>query len=358
MRAVTLIALLLATATGVGQSPTNSEVPRTVSFCFWNIENLFDDRDDTRNDIDEEYDNPFSQNARLRSLKFDRISSALLKLNDGKGPDVIACAEVESIRAADLLKSALNAKLKDPAMHYKNVLMKNLDAGRHIATCVITRIDASNFYTRLHGGSLRILETRLYANGHEMCVLATHWTSKVSGGDEGRGGREKYARVVGGVFDELLKKNPSIDFLVCGDFNDTPDAEPIARTLRATSDRLRVVPRVENAYLLDLFAGKDANQFGTHYYNNRPLIFDQICISAGLLDRDGWSCDPGSARTATEGLIRPGATRRQPWRFGSPKDNMKDEDRGYSDHFPIVVSLTVQPKLPAPTPKAKKTSGS
>jgi hypothetical protein len=107
-------------------------------------------------------------------------------------------------------------------------------------------------------------------------------------------------------------------------------------------------------YLLDLFAGKDPNKFGTHYYNGRPLVYDHICVSPGLLDPDGWSCDPDSAKTITDGLIRPGATRRQPWRFGSPKENLRDADRGYSDHFPVVVTLTVQPKKPAPLPKPKK----
>jgi endonuclease/exonuclease/phosphatase family metal-dependent hydrolase len=347
--------LIAATITGLpvyAQAPPN-DAPRTVLFCFWNVENLFDDRDDDRKMVDEEFDNGFAHNARLRELKYDRISSALVKLNDGKGPDVLACAEVESIRAADLLKAALNAKLKDPALHYKNVLMKNLDAGRHIATCVITRVDVSNFQTRLHGGNLRILETHLYANGHELCVMATHWTSHTVSGDEGRPGREKYARTITGVFDQFAKKNPAVDFLVCGDFNDTPDAEPVVHTLRATSDRLRVVPRAEDPYLLDLFAGKDPNQFGTHYYQ-RPVIYDHVCVSPGLLDTDGWSCDPASAKTVTDGLIRRGSTRRQPWRFGSPKDNVRDADRGYSDHFPVVVTLTVQPKKPAPPPKPKK----
>jgi hypothetical protein len=246
-----VLLLFLATFTGgsaFAQAPP-AESPRTLLFCFWNVENLFDDRDDDRRDVDEEFDDPFARNARLRELKYEHLSAALVKLNDGKGPDVIACAEVESIRAADLLKAALNARLKDPALHYKNVLMKNLDAGRHIATCVITRVDVSNFNTRLHGGNLRILETHLYANGHEVCVMATHWTSHTVGGDEGRPGREKYARVIGGVFDQFVKKNPATDFLVCGDFNDTPDAEPVVRTLRATSDRLRVVPKAEDVYL-------------------------------------------------------------------------------------------------------------
>ena len=111
-------------------------------FCFWNVENLFDDRDDHRGRIDEEYDNAFARDDGLRKLKYDRISEAILKLTGGTGPgpDVIACAEVESTRAATLLMEALNARIGDPARRYSAVGMKDLSAGRHIAPCLITRV--------------------------------------------------------------------------------------------------------------------------------------------------------------------------------------------------------------------------
>ena len=58
-----------------------------------------------------------------------------------------------------------------------------------------------------------------------------------------------------------------------------------------------------------------------------------------LLDKEGWICDAATIHTATDGLIRPGATRREPWRFGNRKD---EHARGYSDHFPVTVKLRVQ----------------
>jgi hypothetical protein len=61
-------------------------------------------------------------------------------------------------------------------------------------------------------------------------------------------------------------------------------------------------------------------------------------VSPGLLDAAGWSCEPDSVQTVTDGLIRPGATKRQPWRFGNRKD---DAHRGTSDHFPVTVRLKV-----------------
>jgi hypothetical protein len=86
-------------------------------------------------------------------------------------------------------------------------------------------------------------------------------------------------------------------------------------------------------------AGKDANgDFGTHYYNRKWYIFDQIVVSPGLLNGGGWRCDPDSVQTVNS-LVRPGDPKGVPWGFGS--ENEKGA-RGYSDHFPVIVELSVQ----------------
>lgn len=330
--------------------PTGAEPDGSAGlmFCFWNVENLFDDQDDKRRSVDEEFDNSFADNATLRNDKLDRIASTLLRMNGGRGPDVIACVEVESVRAADLLRGALNRHLEtanaDPKLKYTQVMMKNLDAGRHIAPCVITRLNVTHALTKMHGRMLRVLETHLYVNGHDLCVIASHWTSQLRqrDGTDGDDGRAKYASLIYDVYAEKAARNPDVDLLVCGDFNDTPDSRPVTFDLGATGDRSRVTPRTDKPQLLDLMAGKSPAQFGTIWYGGKPLIYDHICVSPGLLDSAGWSCDPDSVRTVTQGLIRPGSTRREPWRFGDPQ-NAPTGGRGFSDHFPVTVRLTVAP---------------
>src|SRR5207248_11010297 len=58
-------------------------------FCFWNVENFFDDRLDHRTGPgDKEYDGWVANNPDILKLKLDKLSEALLKLNDGRGPDI------------------------------------------------------------------------------------------------------------------------------------------------------------------------------------------------------------------------------------------------------------------------------
>lgn len=309
-------------------------------FCFWNLEDLFDDVDDPRNDIDNPTDDAFAQNHRLRNLKLDRLSSALLEMNDGRGPDIIACCEVETERAARLLQSALNQKLEDPVLHYSAVEMINLNAGRHIAPCLITRLPVNSAVTRMHGRLQRILETEIEVNGYPLRIITSHWTSKVSQPEDNvdiRRGRGSYAHQIRQRFEELAADRPDYDFIACGDFNDTPDSQVIRKVLGA-QPLPNMLPNFPE--LFNLLADKSPKQFGTLTYRNEPFIFDQICVSTGMLDRSGWWCQPKTVEVFTKNLARPGPVR-EPWRFGKADQEIPDRQRGYSDHFPVTVELRV-----------------
>ncbi len=311
--------------------------PNGYLFCFWNAENLFDDHEDNRaNKADKEFDQWFANNPEILRLKLNNLSKALIEMNGGQGPDILALAEVENERAADLLRQALNARLSDRSLHYPHLLMKELSGGRHIAPAIITRLPVRRDRTRLHGRLLRILEGHVVVNDHDLVILATHWTSRVS--DKDGEHRARYADQVYGVFKAMYRSNPAVDLLVCGDFNDPPDAPSVIRHLHATGNREAVLKSSpEEPLLLDLFANKDPAEFGTHYHAGHWYIFDQIVASPGLLDSAGWRCDPDSVRTVNS-LFRPGDRLRRPWPFGNEREKAQ---RGYSDHFPVTVRLEV-----------------
>ncbi|HLJ95192.1 MAG TPA: endonuclease/exonuclease/phosphatase family protein [Gemmataceae bacterium] len=311
---------------------------QTYLFCFWNVENLFDDHLDGReNRADKEFDTWFAHDAHALRLKLDHLSEALIRLNNGKGPDILAVVEVESRRAAELLQEALNSRLPDPSLHYQHLLMKELAAGRHIAPAILTRLPVVGDRTRLHGSRLRILEGHIDVHGHDLVVIASHWTARVT--DEHGEHRDKYGDQIHGIFRAMYASNPQVDFLVCGDFNDPPDAPSVTEHLRAIGDLKAVLQPRGDPLLLDLLADKSAEAgWGTHFYAGRWEIFDQFAISPGLLDHVGWSCDPESVQTVNT-LVQPTDKKRRPWRFGNEHDK---HPRGASDHFPVTVQLRVQ----------------
>jgi endonuclease/exonuclease/phosphatase family metal-dependent hydrolase len=319
-------------------APTPGQPQRNeYLFCHWNVENFFDDKVDNRHQKgDVEYDEWFGRNPDAVKLKLAKLTEALLKMNDGRGPDILAICEVETVRAAELLQQALNAKL-DPKWHYKNVLMKDLNGGRHIAPAILTRLPVEKEKTMLHGKMIRILEGRVVVNGQELIILATHWTSRIQATSEK--GRDHYAETVYSTFKDYYRKDPKAAVLICGDFNDTPQDESVVKHLHATGDVGLVKASHGDPLLFDLFADKDpAHGFGTHNYKGKWFIFDQIVVSPAMLGGHGWVCEPSSAQTFNS-LYRPGDAQKRPWRFGDEKDHGA---RGYSDHFPVTVKLRIQ----------------
>jgi endonuclease/exonuclease/phosphatase family metal-dependent hydrolase len=305
-------------------------------FCHWNAEDFFDDKLDHRTfPADKEYDRWMAENPAVFELKLSRLTEALLKINNGCGPDILSICEVETVRAAELLKDALNKKL-DEKLHYQNVLMKEVSTGRHIAPAIITRLPVVKDKTRLLDKKMRILEGHIIVSGHELVVFASHWTSRL--GDGGEHQREHYADRIYGAFKAMYKSNPRVDVLICGDFNDTPHDVSVVKHLHCSGNLSDVKNSGDDPLLFNLFADKDPDKgFGTHYYNGKWFIFDQIVVSPGMLDTSGWRCQVDSVHTVND-LHKPGDAKKRPWRFGGQRD---EGPRGYSDHFPVTVRLAV-----------------
>lgn len=307
-------------------------------FCFWNVENLFDERDDGRTGPgDKTYDKRFSDDPELVNKKLSHLVKVLTTMNDGRGPDILALAEVEGEHITQRLKEALNRKIGNRAMPYQHIAYKNPKGGRHIATVVISRIPILSNRSRILKSRYRILEAHLDGGGHPLVVVASHWSSRLS--DRTGETRAKYAKAIYGRFNAIYKKNDKVDFLVCGDFNDNPTDASVVQHLHAVPNREDAL-QLENGQprMLNLFADlHDEKSKGTLYYRGWHL-YDQITVSPGLLDTRGWTCVPETAE-----IIQPKFMQN---RNGKPRSfypPTKTKGYGYSDHFPVAVRLKLQP---------------
>jgi endonuclease/exonuclease/phosphatase family metal-dependent hydrolase len=341
--AVVALGLVILTGCPAPSGPAPAPAPAengNYLLCFWNVENLFDDQDDGRKTRgDKEFDNWFATDREARETKLKHLCDVLVPLNDGRGPDILGIAEVESERAAKMLAEALNRRLERPELAYNTVLYKQPAGGRHIATALLTRLPVVKDRTELWDKRRRILKSVVRVNGHDLVVVVSHWTSRVS--DRKGEGRDKYADKIYGEYKAMAlsaqRRGRSIDFLVCGDFNDNPDDPSVTEHLHAIGDLTRV-RRSREPLLFNLFARARKEGEASHYYGKKAFVFDQICVSPGLLDRRGWWCDVKSAQIVKQIADRQG----RPNRFGTPHDRRPYRARGASDHFPVTVRLAVE----------------
>lgn len=304
-------------------------------FCFWNVENLFDDRNDNLTGPgDKKYDPEFANDPQLLSTKLDHLCDVLMQMNGGRGPDILALAEIESQRATDLLRIRLNNRMKSDADHYKYLAFKESGGGRHISTPVISRVPIAEHKTIKN--RYRILSVKLKGNDHDLYVIASHWSSRLS--DKTGATRGKYAKAIYGRFNTLYQQDPNVDLLVCGDFNDNPDDASVVTHLRGKADRedaLKVVDGQPNMFnpFAKMQGEKDT---GTLYYRGWNL-YDQIVVSPGLLDDKGWTCLPETAAIANLKVMQN--------RNGKPRSfsaKTQKNGYGYSDHFPVTIRIKLQ----------------
>jgi endonuclease/exonuclease/phosphatase family metal-dependent hydrolase len=359
--ALPLLALVLGVVGCFQPTPTGGErgAGGDYLFCFWNTENFFDDKlNGWKNRPDEEFDEWFARTPGVFQQKVKNLTEVLARLNEGKGPDILALAEVETEDAAQALMESLNRAIKPGTPPYKHVLMKDPHGGRHIATAIITRLPVNGDRTQLLGRRLRILEGHIDSSGKDLVVMATHWTSRVTEapkkGAEEEGpatGREKYADLIYGRFKAMYRANPNVALLICGDFNDNPDDTSVTQHLHATGDRKKVLAGGDEPALYDLFANvwqekRGTKGAGTHRYGSHWFLFDQIVVSPGLINGSGgWQCEIDTARIVEfpDRLSRKVKGEKVPVAFGTPRDRTPLESRGVSDHLPVTVRLMVSP---------------
>src|SRR5262249_14904183 len=140
------------------------------------------------------------------------------------------------------------------------------------------------------------LKVHIEAEGRDLVVVASHWTSRVS--DKVGKGQESYARAIHADFAREYKANPKVDYLVCGDFNDNPDEPSVKDVLQVTDDLKKALdPKAGAVFFNPLGAlRKKDPKVASHYFQGKAYLFDQICLSPGLLDDEGWSYVKDSAR--------------------------------------------------------------
>ncbi|MHB1425401.1 MAG: endonuclease/exonuclease/phosphatase family protein [Gemmataceae bacterium] len=347
-----LVMLLVVAAGCNAPTPTSGD----YLFCFWNTENFFDNKiNGWHNEPDKDFDRWFAGDKGVFAQKVKNLTEVLAALNDGKGPDILALAEVEvESTAAESLMDALNKAIKPDAPPYRHILMKNPHGGRNIATAILTRLPVVADRTQLHGKRHRILEGHIKVDGRDLAVMATHWTSRVS--DKEGEGRDKYADQIYGRYRAMHTADADVSLLICGDFNDNPDeisvkdhlhAGPLTPTLSPSKGR----GQGEGANgdpppLYDLFANlwaeKKNEGVGTHFYRGKAFMFDHLVVSPGMVNGQGaWQCEVETAAIVKHRFVvtRGRSNKGHPLAFGNEREKVPLAERGVSDHLPVTVRL-------------------
>lgn len=258
--------------------PLNVEA-QTFTAAWWNVENLFDTRDDPRtNDDDFTPDGEYRWTYRKLQAKLQGIAKTLVMADL---PDVVGLAEVEN---KYVLRELCNSTpLRQAGYRYVHhdspdrrgidvALIYRQDRYRVLRDSVVRVSDsAEGFFTR----DILVVEG-VTPQGDTLCFVLNHWPSK-RGGEEAEAHRMDIAATLRRLMNELYAKYPQGAVVAMGDMNSTADEAPMVGAMGFGTDSVNA----DGIRNLTLRLPRD---WGSHKFQGQWDYIDQVLLLAG----DGW----------------------------------------------------------------------
>lgn len=308
-----------------------------IYVAFWNLENLFDTVDDTKNEGDDEF-LPTSKNE-WTIEKFDKKLSNLSKLirsmNQGNGPDILGVCELENEFSIKQLSQRFLSDLNYDYVHYESSDIRGIDVG------LLYNKDKFNF---VHSEKIRpfqntrdILYVVLKYKNEFIHIFVNHWPSRRGGEKESEPRRIRVASILRAKVDSILIANRDANIIILGDFNDMPDNRSLLMTLIAIPFECDQLTDEYTTNLYNTSFSKYRSGMGTYFFQGNFNMLDQVIVSKGLLDKKGldYKCDSFEIIKNELNTTRSGRYKGAPY----PTYGKGMYLGGYSDHFPVGIVL-------------------
>ncbi|MEP7195473.1 MAG: endonuclease/exonuclease/phosphatase family protein [Saprospiraceae bacterium] len=317
-----------------------------IAFC--NLENLFDTKRDCSTQ-DEEFTPNGSKawNEDKYKEKLNNLSRVISELGQSKtinGPILLGVAEVENrtvLRDLISQKSLMNSGYSiihydshdsrgiDVALLYKSKYFKLIDS-KSIPVYLIDSINGSKF-TR------DVLFVKGKISGEIVYILVNHWPSRRSGIAASKVYRNQVARLNRMLYDSICKIESDPAFIIMGDLNDNPTDESVRDILNAKKDFDYIkINEFFNPFYQNYKKGE-----GSLAYKDSWELYDQIILSHRFIKPkskeygyEDHQIFHQEYMIETEGHFK-----------NYPKRSFSGDKwiNGFSDHFPTIVYLSLQP---------------
>lgn len=317
---------------------------KMIRIAEYNVENLFD-LVHNGSEYEEFIPNSRSNwNARTYRIKLRHIARVLRDMD----ADIVALAEVESLRALKDLRQTLQSM----GVYYKYYAIADAKATT-VKVALLSRIPFVYTKEIWVTRSLRyrnILEAKFYLEGESFYLFVNHWKSK--SGPESR--RIVSARALRRRLEELgLDKN----IIVTGDFNsdyeelekfkrrrklnDTHGRTGINHVLQTTETRVEAAQAdLKPHALYNLWYDLPPEERWNYIHRGEKETLDSMIVSAPVLKRGGFDYVFGSFRVFRAPYLFY-KKRINGWYMRYSRQGARHMGKGYSDHLPIEADFHV-----------------
>ena len=323
----------------------NISAQKNFRIMFYNVENLFDAKDDPLKDDDEFLpDGKFHWTGWKYWEKLKNITRVITAVGGMQSPALVGLCEVEN----DSVIFDLTAKSPLRAQKYNYIVTDSPDE-RGMDVALLYQRDQfklleKNEY-RIHFSAPHTKPSRnilhavgLLANGDTLDVFVCHFPSRSGGQLASEPARKDAALLLRNKTDSLFCTRQQARIVIMGDFNDHPNDKSLSCILEA--QMLSDKPNERGLYNLFYHRMKETD-FGTYKFQGQWEVLDQFIVSGNLLLPNSSVSVKNNEATIfnadflleedKRGEKRPYRTHMGPVYKG-----------GFSDHLPIFIDLKIK----------------
>jgi len=296
----------------------------SVSIGFWNVENLFDLKNDPATN-DDEFASGGKKNVtkKIYDLKIKNLAEVLADLN----VDILGLCEVENIDVLNDLNNAYTDR-KYKIIHYDSPDSRGIDNALLYDKTKFKVINSVAIPIKLESGSSTrdILYVIGSIYGKRIHIFINHWPSNYGGRKKAIPKRKTTANLILKKIKEIQKDDSGAEIILLGDFNENPDEENI-QSMRKQGLISLMEPLVNKL------------KVGTNVYRGKDYLYDQIIVNQELLDKQNLYVLPDSVYILDLPKYRQqeGNYKHYPFRFWAGNRVLG----GYSDHLAIKISIKI-----------------
>lgn len=302
---------------------------------FYNLENLFDTKDDPDTLDDDFTPTGFKKWSMKRyKRKLYKLAKTISEVGDDVAenpPVLMGIAEVENKTAInDLIGAEPLRDIEYDYVHYDSPDERGID------TALIYH---KEFFQVLYSEPIELLifeddgrrdTTRdiLYVKGklnnEEVHVFVNHWPSRRDGSKSTNSKRIEAAETIRNYMSKIEEEVERPNYIVMGDFNDGPASESV-----------QILMQSEQLY--NPMEKLITPEQGSVNYKQKWMLFDQIMVSHSFLNFEKGTHSFAHANIFDETFLTEfkGKFKGAPYRTYAGRKYIG----GYSDHFPVYIQL-------------------
>jgi len=302
---------------------------------FYNLENLFDIKDDP-NTLDDDFTpdgfKKWSTKRYKRKLyKLAKTISEIGGKTSANTPVLIGIAEVENEEVVqDLIGAEPLRDIDYGYVHFDSPDERGIDTALIFLKSNFEVLYSEPIALMIYEKDGRRDTTRdiLYVKGklnkEEVHVFVNHWPSRRDGHEETSYKRIKAAEVLKEFMAKIETATESPNYIIMGDFNDGPSSESVKSLMQSE--------RLYNP--MDKLLSPER---GSANYKRSWMLFDQIMVSHNFFDYKKGTHSFAHANIFDESYLTEfkGSYKGTPYRTYAGRKYIG----GYSDHFPVYIQL-------------------